>query len=244
MKSENYQNFNILSFDELKSTNETAKEMALNGEIKQDSVITCDIQTSGKGRLDRKWTSDPENLHFSLVFRPQIDLDKLNWLVFVAINALKEVVSEENQAKVKKKWPNDLLINDKKVAGILLESLISDNKCDFVIIGIGVNIATNPQNTIFPASNLADEGFKVNKSEFLHQFLDKFNQNYQDLLDFGPKKVKNKYIEDAWKLNQEITVNSQNEENSGIFVGINDGGDIMLQLENGSLTEISIGDVS
>ncbi len=246
MKSENYQNFNILHYKELQSTNNTAKEAALNGQLTRSSVIICDIQTNGRGRMERKWASDPQNLHFSLVLRPSIELNKLQQLVFVAINALKEAIFElysEKTPKISKKWPNDLLIDDKKVAGILIESLISSGKCDFAIIGIGVNIATHPVDTIFPASNLKESGLMVDKSEVLHKFLDKFNENYQNFLDFGFKKVQNKYIEDAWRLNEEISIEFSGHKNSGIFVGINENGDAVLK-QGGNLIEISIGDVS
>ena len=84
---------------------------------------------------------------------------------------------------------------------------------------------------------------KTDKNTVLQKFLDKFTENYQNFLDFGFKKVHNKYMEDAWRINEEISINSSGQKNSGIFIGINDNGDVVLN-QGGNLIEISIGDVS
>jgi BirA family transcriptional regulator, biotin operon repressor / biotin---[acetyl-CoA-carboxylase] ligase len=250
MKSKNYQNYRILSFDELKSTNSEAKNMAQNGQAQENDVIICDIQTNGRGRMTRKWVSEKGSLYFSLVLKPEIDIKKLQQLTFLTVNSLKEAILElfadqgdQEMPKISKKWPNDLLIDDKKVAGILIESQINQEKCDFVIIGVGVNIASNPENTMFAASNLANFDLKTDSQQLLHKILDKFTANYQNWLNYGFQSTRNKWLEDAWKLNQQININCDDKKITGIFKDIDEGGNILID-EGEGLIKLSVGDVS
>lgn len=250
MKSDIYKNFTILSFDELQSTNDKAKEMARSFEVTDGHIIICDYQTNGRGRMNRRWVSDSGNLHFSLVLKPQVRMENIQQLTFLTVNSLKEAVFEifseknlQNMPKISKKWPNDLLLDDKKLAGILIESEIVNEKCDFVVIGVGVNIGSHPKDVMFKATNLAELTLKADKNEVLLKFLDKFADNYRNWLDFGFSGVKNKWLDGAWKLNQEITVNLGDQKVSGVFTGIDDNGDLELKKNDGTI-KISVGDVS
>ncbi len=250
MKSENYQNYTILSFPRLASTNDTAFEMVENFQADHNYVITCDSQTQGKGRLGRNWQEGQGNLYFSLILQPKSDKKISSELVFVAINALYDAVFglfvEQNlqqNVKIAKKWPNDLLINDKKVAGILLEADVSQAQ-PYIVIGIGVNVATNPQNIMFEAANLQEFGLKINKNQLLLTFLDNFSNNFQSWQDFGFKVVKNKFLENAWHLNEQIAINNEKANVSGLFVDMDDNGAIIIKDRQGQNRHLLVGDVS
>ena len=250
MKSENYQNFTILSFSQLASTNDTAFEMVANFQADHNYVITCDSQTQGKGRLGRNWQEGRDNLYFSLILQPKTDNRASSELVFVAINALYDAVyglfvkqNIQQNVKIAKKWPNDLLINDKKVAGILLEGGVNQSQ-PYIVIGIGVNIATNPQNVMFKAANLQEFGLKINKNQLLLTFLDSFGSNFQSWQDFGFKIVKNKFLENAWHLNEQIAIDNEKAKVSGLFVDMDDDGAIIIKDQKSQRRRLLVGDIS
>lgn len=250
MKSENYQNFQIFSFSQLASTNDTAFEMVKNGQAGHNNIVICDSQTSGRGRLGRKWQQGVGNLYLSLILRPEIDIKNAPQLVFVAINALhdsiKQIFSSQNldcDIKISKKWPNDLLINDKKVAGILLENVIVNSKVDTIVVGLGVNVTTSPENVMFEAANLQEFGLEVDKRQVLQKFLANFAVNYQSWQNYGFKVVRNKFINDAWRLDEEISIDNDKINISGIFTDISEDGAIIVNTSQG-VKQVAFGDVS
>lgn len=232
MKNKNYKNYNIYHFHELASTNETAYEMALKQQAVNFDIIIADKQSAGKGRNLRKWHSPIGNLYFSLVLQPNLEINKIPQISFLAITALRLAIAKiaNKNLAIENKWPNDLLINQKKVAGLLLESYFSHNKCNFVIIGIGVNINSNPENTIFPASNLQEFAINNSATQVLELFLDEFSEIYQNYQNFGFKGIRNLWLKEAYLLGKEIKVKNGNEEISGIFENLDEDGNLLLKV--------------
>ena len=156
MKNWTHKDFVIHEFEVLESTNSTAYNMALAREIADREIIVAHSQNAGRGRLDRNWISPKGNLYFSMALRPKVSLEKVAELSFVSVVALRMAVQNITPKSCKNKWPNDLLLDEKKLAGILLESKFVGKDCEFVVIGIGVNMVSNPENTMFPATNLGE----------------------------------------------------------------------------------------
>jgi BirA family biotin operon repressor/biotin-[acetyl-CoA-carboxylase] ligase len=129
------------------------------------------------------------------------------------------------------------LIDEKKVAGILLESKLAGNFCDFAIIGIGINVTSNPSQTMFPASNLKDFGIEISSTELLKKFLDEFEKILQNWLDFGFSKnggsTRKLWLEKAYLLHQKISVvpdaKKPKEILSGIFEDLDDEGTLLIK---------------
>ena len=238
-----YKNFVIYEFNELDSTNKTAFDMALAGKISNCEIILAKKQNAGRGRLQRNWDSPAGNLYFSLVIKPQVAINKIPELSFVAIAALRLAIEKIVPNSVKNKWPNDLLVDEKKVAGLLLESESNGQNCEFVVIGIGVNLVSNPQNTMFPASNLAICGIKISPHELLKKFLDEFENLYQVWLDFGFTKISKIWLQQAYRLNEIIKIKIDETEVSGIFAGIDEVGNLLLN-QHEIIRKISVADVS
>lgn len=228
-----YKNFVIHQFDELESTNKTALELGSLGKISNREIILAKTQSAGRGRMDRRWISPEGNLYFSLLLKPNVDLGKIPQLSFVGIAALRLAIKNSLV-----KWPNDLLIEEKKVAGLLLESKISGTNCEFVVIGIGVNLVSNPSKTIFPASNLKDFGIENSPEEMLKSFLDEFEKLYQNWLDFGFAGIRQIWMQKAYRLNEEIKCGDE----FGTFLGIDDEGNLLLN-QSGVTKKISVADV-
>lgn len=242
----NYKNFIIHKFDELNSTNSYAFNLAKNNQAFDREIFVADKQTSGRGRLDRKWQSELGNLFCSILLRPKdlkIPVTDSHKLSFLTILALRNSL---NNDKAQIKWPNDLLINGKKVAGILLESDFIDNYLNFAVIGVGVNITSHPDNVLFEATSFANEGIAINKDEFLRRFLDEFEKLYKFVENFGIaeafKNIRKSCVKDAYKLGEKVEINLGDKKVSGIFEDIDENGGLVLRDDDKKFS-ISFGDV-
>lgn len=238
-----YKNYLVHQFPELESTNKTAFELADLGKIFENEIIVAEKQNRGRGRNNRSWESPNGNLYFSLILKPKITASKAYQLSFVAISALRIAIEKLTKKSVENKWPNDLLIEKQKVAGVLLESKINQNFCEFIVIGIGVNISSSPENTIFPATNLAAKEINFSSTEILKKFLDEFEKIYQSWLDFGFDPIKKIWLQKPYRFNQEIALKIDQKELRGIFRGIDQDGNLLLE-ENNLISKISVADVS
>ena len=249
--SQNYQfkNYLIHQFDEVESTNDLAFSLVENKQIFANQIIVANKQNKGRGRLNRNWESPKGNLYFSLVLQPKIAIEKTSQISLVAICALQIAVAKIFQqqnivAKIQNKWPNDLLIDQKKVAGILLESKISNKNCDFAILGIGVNINSNPTQTLFPSTNIKNFSCEISASKMLEFFLEEFENLYENWLNFGFQNIRNLWHKNAYNLNSKININLGNSKIEGLFQEIDEEGNLVIKNHNNETKKISFGDVS
>ena len=249
--SHNYQfkNYLIHQFDEVESTNDLAFSLVENKQIFANQIIVANKQNKGRGRLNRNWESPKGNLYFSLVLQPQIAVAKISQISFVAICALQIAVAkffkqQKINVDIKNKWPNDLLLDQKKVAGILLESKISNKICDFVILGIGVNINSNPTQTLFPSTNIKNFSCEISSSKMLEIFLEEFENLYENWLNFGFQNIRNLWHKNAYNLNSEININLGDSRVEGFFQEIDEEGNIVIKNHKNEIKKITYGDVS
>ncbi len=180
----------IIHFDKLNSTSVWAKENL--EKLKDFSVVSCDLQTTGHGQFERKWFSSSENggnIYVSIVLKPD-NIEHLNELTrFVSLIGAKTL--EQYGLKPKFKYPNDILIDGKKIAGFLAESVFVGQKCIGVVVGIGINLNLTQdelKNIDIPATSIFNEiGRNIDKKEFLNKYLDNFKNEYKDFLIEGLK---------------------------------------------------------
>ena len=182
--------FNIIHFDELNSTNEYGHTHL--GELKNFDVVSCDFQSKGHGQFERYWFSSNKNggnIYISIILKPDniTHLDELT--KYIALIGAKTL--ESYGLKPKFKYPNDILINGKKIAGFLAESEFLGSNFKGVIMGCGINLNLDNnelKNIDIPATSIFNETDKtVNKEEFLNLFLDNFKKEYDDFLLNGIK---------------------------------------------------------
>ncbi len=245
-KNWTHQNFIIHEFEELESTNSHAFELASLGKISDHEIIFARKQSGGRGRKNRSWVSPEGNLYFSLILRPKISAEKLSQLSFLGIAALNEMVkkvSHKTSAIIENKWPNDLLLDGKKIAGSLLESKISGGNSEFAVLGIGLNLTSNPDNTIFPATNLLEAGVDLSAESALKNFLDEFEKIYQNWLNFGFAGIRNLWLRNAFSLGKEIKVTLDEQPLRGIFEDLDLEGNLLLR-SGEKIVKISVADVS
>ncbi len=237
--------YHLLSFDTLDSTNEEAKRLAKAGGG-HGAVIWAKKQTAGKGRMSRNWVSADGNLFVSVLLQPEKPLSEASQLSFVAAMAVIESLVDllPKGKKIHCKWPNDILIGDKKLGGILLESFSTPDTGNWVVVGVGVNVDSFPPRTEFPATSLKDVGVelvsaKIILSRFIHHFIERYNQ--WNTKGFAP--VRKDWEQYAWGIGKTITARLPDEEMEGIAEGIDPQGALILKLKDGKKRHILAADV-
>ena len=246
-----YKNFLIHHFSQVQSTNDLAKEQVKNKQIFANHIIVADQQINGRGRLTRQWISPLGNLYFSLVLlRPKAfdsqNIQTLSLLANLSLNQLIRNLALANNLRlnIENKWPNDLLIEKHKIAGILLENLLVNSNQEFIIIGVGVNIINSPIQTNFLAGSLKQFNIEILPLEFLKKFIDLFENNWLIWQQFGFKNFRQLWLENAYKLNDFIEIKIDDKIISGKFIDLDERGNLILLDSLQKKIEISFGDVS
>lgn len=242
--------FDITEFESLDSTNAHAKRLLEKSDVEEGTVIFSYHQTKGYSRYGREWVAKKGNFHSSIVMKPKTDIRQLAQLSFVVClavgRAVKALFPDDKEA-VQYKWPNDILVNQKKVAGILLESSImtSQTRADWVLVGIGVNTVSSPDiPTNFPATSLIDEDADpTTEKKLLKVVLEHLNILYLHWQKEGFARIRQEWLESVAFRDQIINVNTHNSSYSGIFQDMTEDGEIILELDNGRKRLISTGEL-
>ncbi len=227
--------FNLIELPSVGSTNDHAKQLARSG-YPAFTTVWAHEQTAGKGRQGNVWTSLSGNLYMSILLRPAATAVQNGQLSFLAAVALAETVKElmSKPAQIALKWPNDLLLNGKKAAGILLEA-----EEDWVVMGIGVNVAGAPDG----AACLKDLGTAAEAG----QVLEKLSARVKDLYDLWVKSgftpVRSQWLHYAHNVGMTIQVRMPNETFSGKFLGIDDAGALEIEMPDGAKRAVCSGEV-
>jgi len=234
----------LAAFDSLASTNDEAKRLARAG-APEGTLVTARTQTAGCGRQGRRWVSGPGNLHASLVLRPEAHVSRAAQLGFAAALAIADAIrSFAPKAPVTLKWPNDVLLGGRKVAGILLESEgDAVGRVRFVVIGIGVNLASHPADSEFPATSLATTGAAaVTPEAFLAALASALLLWYERWRGDGFAALRQAWLERAAGIGQVLRARLPGETIEGRFAGLDDDGMLLLDLPQGR-RRIAAGDV-
>ncbi len=232
---------------EVESTNNYAMENIQ--EIEDKTVVFADIQSKGKGRNARNWVSEKNNLFASLVLKPRFDFQEkhtLNALAHYTAVVLARVFKKKYLIETKIKWPNDLLVDRKKIAGILIETIIQGYLLEAVIIGIGVNLNLGKgllEKIDQPATSLNVLLKKeIDRDEFLDFLLKEFFLQYDELLEKGFLLIKEEYSLRNMFLGKMVEAAAFNKKYYGIAKEITDKGQLVLDC-NGIEKIIDMGDI-
>lgn len=238
--------YHLLSFDSLDSTNEEARRLARGGGS-HGAVIWARQQSGGRGRMGREWVSNEGNLFVSLLLQPDKPLKEISQLSFVAavavIASLEAMLPPGNRLQCK--WPNDVLLNGRKLGGILLESFRTDGSDrPWVVVGVGVNVDSFPPRTEFPATCLKEAGVelvsaKIILSRFVHHFIECYNG--WNTKGFAP--VRRRWMQVAWGLDQRLCARLPDATMEGVCLGLDPHGSLQLKLDNGRKHLVHAGDV-
>ncbi len=229
----------IQYFPEVDSTMLEAKQLARKG-CPQFTVIVAERQMNGRGRLKRTWFSDVGGLFFTLVLRPEIPAVMMSRYSFAASLCLALVLQKEYGIEARVKWPNDILVEEKKICGMLAEMEMESDMVSFLNIGIGLNVNNNPTPNEPNSVSLRQLlGKPVSRKQILISFL--------DLLQKQLSQTDLNHIIPQWKqhtitLNKRVKVVTTTEEWEGIAVDIDETGALMLKQDNDSIKKVYFGD--
>lgn len=231
------------------STNELAKELARK-EAEEGTVVIAEEQTGGKGRMERVWYSPPgQGLWFSTILRPEIKPVDASKLTLVSAVAVAKTIREVADITAGIKWPNDVLVNQRKVAGILIEMSAEIDKINYLVLGIGVNVSLDgtsiPGELADIATSLeAENKLKVTRVELLAALLNNLDKLYEDFLAGKFKQILNSWKEMSVTLNRRVKVISGSEVEEGVASDLDEDGALVLLKSDGSRKRILSGDVS
>lgn len=233
--------FKFYNFGVVSSTNDKAKELAKKGI--SNLVVVAEKQSKGRGRFGREWSSGLGGLYMTIVLKEK-ELDKVRYLTLIASVAVARTMENLSNLDVKVKWPNDVLINDKKICGILTETI--SGKENYAFVGIGANVNQNKfdKKISNKATSLKIEFDKnYNIEKIINEIIKEFNNLYQYYKNKNYKKIISIWKKHSHTLGKKIKVKTL----SGVYIGkavdIDNSCNLILRLKNGKFKKIVEGDI-
>ena len=233
----------IRFFQELTSTMDMAREYA-ESKIDEGTVVIAEFQTLSRGRLGRTWVSRPGNLYLSVVYYPnQITLPLIG---IVAALAVKKSILKTTGTRPDIKWPNDIMIHGRKVAGILVESVIMSDQIKYAIVGIGINISLNREEmgelgSIATSLNLS-LGYEVPRETLFRTLLQELDSLYFDIKK-GISPIQ-EWRESLNTLSEKVSVARGGSKIEGIAEDVDNLGNLIIRTDDGNLVTLTSGDVT
>ncbi|MBD5518863.1 MAG: biotin--[acetyl-CoA-carboxylase] ligase [Lachnospiraceae bacterium] len=240
-------------FESTGSTNPDAKRFAEEG-APHGTIVVADRQTAGRGRRGRSWESPAgKSIYFTIVVRPEFEPDKASMITLVVALAVAEAVREETGLSTGIKWPNDVVVNGKKICGILTEMSMTPemNEIQFLVAGVGVNVNQDSEEDFTPelrgrATSLKMEnGRQIDRAALLARILRHFEEDYdlfEKTLDLSG--LQERYEALLLGKDNRVRVLDPAGEYTGISRGINGMGELIVEKEDGETVLVYAGEVS
>ncbi len=234
---------NVIYHKSVDSTNNIAK----NTHCPNGTVFIAEEQTKGKGRMNRSWISGKKtSILMSIALMPRIPYECVSQITLVTGLAVCETLTELFNLPFKIKWPNDIVIDGKKICGILTEGIICTDGIK-IINGIGINV-----NSKYFSDDICNKatslyilrGKKTDRILILNKLLEKFEKYYEIFLKEGITNILNKYSEMCVTLNREIIILNKGEKTEEVAIGINHKGELMRKKQDGTTQSVNSGEVS
>jgi BirA family biotin operon repressor/biotin-[acetyl-CoA-carboxylase] ligase len=238
----------IYYFDTIDSTQNFALELS-HKPHENGSVIIAKKQTRGRGRLNRRWISPSGGIWLSILLRPNFELSHTSLFPMVTSLALAVAIEKTLKIKTELKWPNDLTINGKKVAGILIDASIESNKIDYLAIGVGINFKIKPSkitklinNQNYGIATLIKKDQKGNPVELIQQFLFELEQGYNMVVSDTVGEIRKKWITRSSTIGKNVVATTTTGIIKGKAVGIDETGALLLS-SRGKTQRLLVGDI-
>jgi BirA family biotin operon repressor/biotin-[acetyl-CoA-carboxylase] ligase len=236
--------FSLAAHDRVGSTSDEAKILAGNG-APHGRVVWAREQTGGRGRLNRRWVSPRGNLFTSVVLRPQVGPARAAELGFVAAVAVARTIADclPASSRVALKWPNDVLVEGAKIAGILLEARSGPvDLVDWVVLGIGINVVAAPDETPYPATCLAQQGASSSVAGVLERLIRELGSWVGRWEAEGFAPIRAAWLAQAHGLGETVDIRHGGDPLSGRFLDLDRDGALILETPAGT-RRITAGDV-
>jgi BirA family biotin operon repressor/biotin-[acetyl-CoA-carboxylase] ligase len=239
----------IYFFETIESTQDFALELA-SKHYENGSLIIAQKQTKGRGRLDRKWVSPKGGIWFSILLKPNLEIMQVSLFPMLTSLALAFTIEKILKLKPNLKWPNDVMLKNKKVAGILVDASVESNQIEYIVIGVGINFKIKPK-TIAKIINSRNNRITtlVNHNQdadpvlFLQDFLFEFERLYNKLMTNNFKEIKTEWEKRSSTLGKNISVSTPNGEVKGRAISLDDDGALLIS-QKGRMQRLLVGDVS
>jgi len=238
--------FSIVHHDIIASTNEDAKDLARRNAV-DGTLVIADHQTKGRGRLGRQWVSPPGvNLLFSLILRPRVDAQRLPFLTILTAAAVATSLRRNYALPVMLKWPNDLILHDRKLGGILTEGEAAEGLVRFGVVGIGINVNCDPEKLSPELSDISISmktalGKKVHRAAVLAKLLAQMREYYRQFLAGNDKEIVETWKSLSNTLGRSVRLS---DGTIGYAEDIDNNGALILRMENGIRKHIWEGDLT
>ncbi len=242
------ENKKIRYYEQLDSTNTKVSELALEG-AEHGTVVVAECQTAGKGRRGRVWNSPAgDNIYMSVLLRPSFETHKAPMITLLMAYSVAEVLRKRGFSDVQIKWPNDLVLFGKKLCGILTEMYLRGSEIDYVVVGVGVNVNTSafPEELVDKATSLFLEcGKLVEREQLIANILETFMEMYDRFAKAGDLKfLQEDYNAILVNRDREVCILEPENEYTAYALGINEKGELLVRLEDGTVKQVYAGEVS
>ena len=235
-------------FDSLGSTNAQAKMEAEDGAV-HGTLIVADMQTAGRGRRGRDWASPAgTNIYFTLIMRPQFEPDRASMLTLVMAHSVARGITRETGLECGIKWPNDIVVNGRKVCGILTEMSAERDYIHYVVTGVGINVGEQEfvAEIADKAASLNEEcGRKISRSALTARIMEYFEEDYDCFVSAGDlSRLLDSYNAMLVNRNAQVYVLDPREKFQGVARGINPAGELLVERQDGTIQKVYAGEVS
>lgn len=234
----------IYYFDTVQSTMDIAWQLGMEGSP-EGTLVLAETQSKGRGRLGRNWFSPKyKGIYLSLILRPKILPNQASILTLLAAVGVCEAIKEVAGLDCQIKWPNDILVRQRKLGGILTELNTEMDEVHFIVIGIGININNDKKGLVAGATSLKEQKKQsLNRTELLKEILRKIETNYLNFQKTGPEPIIEKWQDYNITLGRRVRVFCHKEHLEGEAVDIDKDGGLLLRNDSGIIQKITAGDV-
>lgn len=240
----------IYYFDIIDSTQNFALKLA-SRPYENGSLVIAEKQTHGRGRLNRKWISPKGGIWISVLLKPNFEVTQISLFPMMTSLALAIALEKVLNLKPQLKWPNDVTLNNKKIAGILVDAAVESNQIDYLVIGIGINFKIDTKAMIklvknkdnfYDVTSIVDKKENTNRLPLLQTFLFELEHFYNKIMINNLDGIKSEWEKRSSTLGRNVTISIPSGQVKGKAVGLDNDGALLIS-SRGKLHRLLVGDV-
>ena len=237
-------------FDSIDSTQSQAMKM-INESKKEGTIIIAEKQTGGRGRSGRQWISPKGGIWFSIILHPKFDISNTTLFPIASSLALSIAIQKTCKISTELKWPNDLTIRGKKLAGMLIDASFESNKIENLVLGVGINFNVNVKEiekvlkktpNFYGVSSLNDQKNKTSQIELIQSFLLELEKVYEELNNNQIKKIITEWTKRSSTIGKKVEMNTLNGKISGKAIKIDEDGGLIIK-DKDKTNKVFAGDI-
>lgn len=235
----------LFVFDSIDSTNACARALAEAG-TEEGSIVIAEFQTNGRGRQGRTWQAEPnQNLLFSVLLRPRLRQESAGLMTFFAAVSVARAIEKAAGCRIECKWPNDLLLNGKKICGILLENSLEQGSMAYSVVGVGLNVNQKEfTGDLKRATSLFRElGITLHRDDLFRELVRQMDELYPHVRKNEFREILSEWNSRCSMFGKEVTVAQHNKNISGTAIALEADGGLRIETDSGPQT-VYAGDVT